>query len=102
MARRMAQHAKENLQTSTNIDGSQMSTRKRNGKPLIATGAMVGSIRAEGNKCIVDTPYAAQVQRRTGNTFIGRPRGEVWAEWLGTYIGENPTPQPSDNRGRFI
>ncbi len=91
MARSMAQHAKENLQTSTNIDGSSMSTAKRRGKPLIATGAMLGSIRAVGNKCEVDTPYAAEVQRRTGNKFIGPPRPEVWAKWLSEYQEQTPS-----------
>lgn len=90
LARRLAQHAKENLQTSTNLDGSKMQTRKRKGKPLIATGTMQGSIRAVSDKCEVDVPYAAEVQKRTGNTFIGEPRQEVWDLWLQEYQEQTP------------
>lgn len=89
MATKMAAHARDNLQTSTNIDGSPMTTNKRRGKPLIDTGDMLASIRAVENRCIVDVPYASEVQERTGNRFIGKPRGEVLGQWLKEY-GEGP------------
>ena len=85
MAVRMAQHAKENLQTSTNLDGSPMTTAKRRGKPLVNTGAMQGSIVAVGNKCVVGASYTSEVQKRTGNTFIGKPRSEVLGQWVSEY-----------------
>lgn len=85
MALRMAQFAKENLQTSLNIDGTPMVARKRRGKPLVHSGAMLASIKTVGGQCIVDAPYAQDVQERTGNTFIGRPPQKVLDSWLKEY-----------------
>jgi hypothetical protein len=81
----MAEHARNNIRTATNIDGSAMPPDKRGGKPLFESGNLLKSIKAVQNTTVVDCPYAAEVQRRTGNKFIGQPRAEVLREWLQNY-----------------
>ena len=85
LATEMATWARQNLNTSTNIDGSQMTTNKRNGRPLIDTGDMLRSISAVNNTVTVNVPYAKEVQINTGNYFIGKPPNTVLVEWLNSY-----------------
>lgn len=85
LASEMAMWSRKNLNTSTNIDGSPMVTKKTNGRPLIDTGDMLRSITQLNNTVTVNVPYAVDVQEKTGNTFIGRPTNKTLVEWLNKY-----------------
>jgi hypothetical protein len=85
LANKMATWSRQNLNTSTNIDGSQMTTNKKSGRPLIDTGDMLRSISAVDNTVTVNVPYAKEVQSKTGNYFIGTPPNRVLVEWLNSY-----------------
>ncbi len=86
LATRLVDLAKTNLLTSTNMDGSPMTTYKKTGKPLIDTGAMLGSISKVDSSVVVNVPYAAQVQRDTGNYFITKPPVKLLEAWLKDYL----------------
>ena len=85
LATEMAIWARANLNTSTNIDGTQMTTNKRSGRPLIDTGDMLRSITSVSNTVVVNVPYAVDVQDKTGNYFIGKPPNRTLVEWLNSY-----------------
>ena len=85
LASEMARWARQNLNTSTNIDGSPMVTNKTSGKPLIDTGDMLRSITQVDNRVSVNVPYAVEVQEKTGNTFIGRPPNKILENWVNNY-----------------
>jgi hypothetical protein len=86
LATRLVDLAKTNLLTSSNMDGSPMTTNKKTGKPLIDTGAMLGSIARVDSSAVVNVPYAAKVQSETGNYFITKPPVALLGEWLGDYL----------------
>lgn len=81
----MAEHARDNIRTATNIDGSAMPPDGKRGKPLFESGNLLRSIKAVQTSTVVDCPYAAEVQERTGKRFIGKPRAEVLRGWLKNY-----------------
>ncbi len=85
LASEMAVWARHNLNTSTNIDGSPMTINPDSGRPLIDTGDMLRSITQVNNTVSVNVPYAADVQVKTGNTFIGRPPNKILVNWLNNY-----------------
>lgn len=88
LAKRLAEQARVNLLTSTQIDGTPMTTFKKTGKPLIDTGAMLGSINNVDNTVVVNVPYAATVQQETGNYFIGKPPVKLLGAWLGDFLAD--------------
>jgi hypothetical protein len=88
LANRLVRQARVNLLTSTNVDGSPMTTNKKTGRPLIDTGAMLGSIARVDSSVVVNVPYAAQVQRDTGNYFITKPPVTLLGQWLADFLSD--------------
>lgn len=85
LASELADWAKNNLITSTNIDRTPMVTNKLSGKPLIDTGRLLNSITVNNSTVRVNVPYAAEVQKKTGNYFIGVPPSYTFNEWVNNY-----------------
>ena len=85
LAVELANWARNNILTSTNIDGTPMTTNKRIGRPLIHTGNLLSSITVSNSTVRVNAPYAAEVQKKTGNYFIGEPPKATIEKWVNNY-----------------
>lgn len=85
LAVELANWAKNNILTSTKIDGTPMTTNKRFGRPLISSGNLLNSITVLDSTVQVNVPYAAEVQEKTGNYFIGKPPSAKIKNWVNNY-----------------
>lgn len=85
LALELAKWSRNNLLTSTNIDGTPMLTNKQIGRPLISSGNLLNSITVSDGTVRVNAPYAAEVQEKTGNYFIGKPPRATFEKWVSNY-----------------